>query len=215
MYTHGVHVLDKAYSDHLVPGIPDHLQLQLFPPRDRLLDEHLTYEAGGNSTARYGPQLLGIVDQPSAGTSHGVGRPYNNRVSEICCHNFCVFQSVDRGAPGNLDSQGVHGLLEDDPILAALDGVELHSNDFDLELIQNTCPGQFKAQVEAVLAAQIGQEGIRPLLFNDLSQAFYVQRLDVGCICRAWIGHNCGRVGVHKNYFVSQSLERLAGLVPE
>jgi len=40
--------------------------------------------------------------------------------------------------------------------------------------------GQLGAEVEPGLAAQIGQDGIRPLLFYDLGHPFQIEGLDIG-----------------------------------
>jgi hypothetical protein len=46
MHAHGVDVLDEADGDHLVLGVADDLQLQLFPAQHRFLDEDLVDQAG-------------------------------------------------------------------------------------------------------------------------------------------------------------------------
>ena len=155
MNSHGVHVLYEADGDHMILGIPDHLQLQLLPSCNRLLDEHLADQAGGNSPADHGPQLFGVIDQTASCSPHGVGRPDDHRVAEIQGYLFCVLHRIDRGALGYLDPQGVHSLLEDDPVFPPLNGIQLHPYDHNIELVQDACAGELKAQVEAVLPAQV------------------------------------------------------------
>jgi hypothetical protein len=41
VHPHWVEVLDRAHDDHVVHAIADHLELELVPALDRLLDEHL------------------------------------------------------------------------------------------------------------------------------------------------------------------------------
>ena len=206
MYAHGIHVLYEADGDHMILGVPDHLQLQLLPAGDRLLDQDLADQAGGNSPADHRPQLFSVIDQTASCSTHGVGRPDDDRVTQLQGHLFRILQSVDRSALGNLDPQGVHGILEDDSVLAPLDGIQLHPYDHNIELIQNACAGELKAQVEAVLPPQVWQQCIRPLLFDNLSQPLHIKRLNIGGISHPRIGHNGSWIGVDQDYFVSQGL---------
>ena len=53
VHPHGVYIFDETDRYHLVLGIPDHFQLQLFPAQNRLLHQHLVHQAcrkapGGN-----------------------------------------------------------------------------------------------------------------------------------------------------------------------
>lgn len=139
MDPHGVDVLYEADGDHMILGIPDHLQLQFIPTGYRLLDQHLADQAGSNSPAYNRPQLFSIIDQAAPSSSHSIGWPDDDRIAQLQSHLLCLFYSIDGKAPGNLNTKRVHGLLEDDSVLAPLDGIKFHSYDLDLELLQDAC----------------------------------------------------------------------------
>ncbi|OQB20091.1 MAG: hypothetical protein BWY13_01232 [Euryarchaeota archaeon ADurb.Bin190] len=212
MNPHSIHILDKADGDHLILGVADHLQLQFLPAQNRLLDQYLADEAGGNAPAGHSAQLLHIVDQAASRAAHGIGGADHHGIAQISCYSFGVLHAVDGGALGYLYPQIGHGLLEGDAILTPLYGIDLHPDHLHSEPVQDAGLCQLGAEVEAGLAAQIGQDGIRPLLFNDLSHSFQVEGLDVGDIGHGRIGHNSSRIGVDQNYPVAQPPQSLAGL---
>ena len=47
VHAHGVHVLDETDRDHLVLGVPHHLQFQFLPAQHRFLHQDLAHQAGG------------------------------------------------------------------------------------------------------------------------------------------------------------------------
>ena len=53
------------------------------------------------------------------------------------------------------------------------------------------------ARFSAGLAAQRGQDGVGPFLFDDAGGVLEVERLDVGGVGELGVGHDRGRVRVH------------------
>ena len=172
MDAHGVHVLDEADGDHLVLRVADHLELQLLPSEHRFLDQDLVHDADRQAPRRDGAELLHVVDHAAAGAAHGVGGPDDDRVAQLFRDFLRFLDRVGGIAPGHVNAQAVHGLLEGDAVLAALDGVRLDADDLHAEFVQHAGLVQFRGEVQAGLAAQVGEEGVGPLLFNDLCQWF-------------------------------------------
>ena len=71
---------------------------------------------------------------------------------------------------------------------------------------------QLHGQVEGRLAAEGGKDGVWPLDFDHLLQRLPGERLDVGAVGRAWIGHDRGRVRVHEHHPIAILAEGFAGL---
>ena len=46
MNTQGINVFNKAYGDHIVVRITNHLKLQLFPAKNRLFNQNLSHKTG-------------------------------------------------------------------------------------------------------------------------------------------------------------------------
>ena len=209
---HRIDVLDEADGDHLVVGIAHDLQLQLFPAQHRFLHQHLVDQAGGQAAGDDDPQFLQIFDQAAAGAAHRVGRADDDRIAELGGDLLGVFEGRDGGAARHLDAEAVHGLLEGDAVLAALDGVDVDADDLDPVALKDPGAIQFGGEVEARLAAEVGEDGIGALGGDDLFQGLDVERLDIGDIGGGRIGHDRRRVGVDQHDLVAEGAQGLARL---
>ena len=210
--TQRVDVLDEADGDHVVVGVANDLDLQLFPAQDGLLDQHLTHQRGGQTALTDDLQLFLVIDQTAAGAAHGVCRTQNDRIIQLLGDGQSLIHGVGHLAAGHLDAQLVHGLLELDAVLAALDGIDLHADDLHIVLVQHTGVVQLSAQVQTGLAAQVGQQGIGALLGNDLLQTLHIQRLNIGNISSLGVSHDGGGIGVDQHDLVTKLAQSLTGL---
>jgi hypothetical protein len=134
VHAHGVHVFDEADGDHLVFGVANDLQFQLLPAEHRFLDEDLADHAGRKAAAGYHAELLDVVDETAACAAHGVGRPDDDGIADLGGDLFRLLDAECRGAFGHVDPQPLHRFLEDDAVLALLDGVGLDADDTDAVL---------------------------------------------------------------------------------
>ena len=100
---------------------------------------------------------------------------------------------------GDLSATGDHQLLEDLPIFALVDGLEVGANQLDVVFLQDAVLVQFDRRVESGLAAQGWQDGIRPLLGDDRLDDLPGNRLDIGGIGEIGIGHDGGRIRVYQD----------------
>ena len=123
-----------------------------------------------------------------------------------------MFHRVRDLGSGHPDSEAVHGLLEFDPVLPTLDRVELHADDLNAEALQNACLRKLGTEVEARLAAQVREQRVRPLFFDDLCKPLHVERFDIGNVCHLRVRHDRRRIRVDENDPVSEPAKRLACL---
>ena len=72
VYAQRIDILNKAHCNHVVIGVTNHLQLQLFPAQYRFLYENLSYKAGLEASGAYSLQFFFIVNQAAAGAAHGI-----------------------------------------------------------------------------------------------------------------------------------------------
>ena len=207
-----VDILDEADGDHVVLGVPNHLQLQLFPAQDGLFHQHLAHHTGLQAPGAHRLQFFHIVYQTAAGAAHGVCRAQNHRIPQLVGDGQRLFHTVSHLAAGHLDAQTVHGFLKFNPILAALDGVHLHADHLHAVLVQDSLRRQLGAQVQSRLSAQIGQDGVRPLFGDNLLQPFHIQRFNIGDVRNSRIRHDGGRVGIHQHNLIPQLPQRLTCL---
>ena len=134
---HRVDVFDEADGDLVPLGVADHFQLQLLPSEGALFDQHLADQTGGEAAGDHFAQFFDVVDDAAAGAAHGVGRPEHHRVAEFGGDLLCLFDRVARFGLRHRHAELVHGLLEDDPVLAALDRVEVDADDLNVVFFQD------------------------------------------------------------------------------
>ena len=110
-----------------------------------------------------------------------------------------------------------HRVLEHLAVLRLGDGVRLGAEQLDAHLLQKAAFAQLHGKVQAGLAAEVGQQGVRTFLFDDLLHGFDGHRLDIDLVCHGLIGHDGGGVGVDEHDlqpFLAQGAARLrAGVV--
>ncbi len=212
MDAHGVHVFDEADGDHLVLGVADDFQLQFFPAEDGFLDQNLSDEACGNAAVGDRAQFFRVVDQPASGAAHGISWTNDHGVAQFIGDLLGLRYAIGRRAFGHINAQLSHRCLKGDAVLAALNGVHLDADDLYVVFFEHAGLGQLGTEVKSRLSAQVGQERVRALLGNDFGHARQVQRLDVGCIGHAGIGHDCGRIGIDQHDLEAQFPQGLAGL---
>ena len=212
MHPHRVHVLDEADGDHLVLGVAHHFQLQFLPAQHRFLDQDLAHHARRQPAAGDHAQFLHVIHVPAARAAQGVGRADDQRVAQLRRHLLGFLDAERRRAPRHVDPQLPHRLLENDPVLALLDRVGLHADNAHAVLGEHARFGELRREVQPRLAAQVGQQRVRPLLLDDLRQHRHRQRLDVGHVGHAGVGHDRRRIGVHQHDLEAEAAQRLAGL---
>src|SRR5699024_839930 len=105
---------------------------------------------------------------------------------------------------GHLDSKTCHGLLEFLSVLAALDGIYLNADYLYIVFVKNACCCQLRTQVQSGLSAQVREQRVWTLLFNNLCQTVYIQRLDIGNISSFRICHDSSRVGVYQHNLIAE-----------
>ena len=117
-------------------------------------------------------------------------------------------------ALGDLEADLLHGLPEELAVLRLVDDRERGPDHLDAVFFEDAGLRHGDRRVQARLAAQGGQQGVGPLLGDDLLHRLRGDRLDVGPVRRFGVGHDRRRVGVDEDDLVALLLQRLAGLGP-
>jgi hypothetical protein len=209
---HRIDVLDEADGDHLVLAVADDFELQLLPAENRLLDQDLSHQTRAQPTFDDGAELLHVVDEPAARTSHGVGRSNHAGQTDVGHALLGFLQAVRDLALRHLDPEAVHRVLERLSVLAALDRVDLNADHLDVVLLQHARLCELGGEVEPGLSSEIGEQRVRLLLLDHLGHGFQGQGLDVGGIRHPRIRHDGGGVRVRQHDLVAKAAQRLAGL---
>ena len=119
------------------------------------------------------------------------------------------WQTAQRGTspPMRLDD-----LLELQPVLAALDGLDVGADQLDAVALEHPALVQRDRGVQRGLAAQRGQDRVRALGGDHLLHELRGDRLDVGGVGELRVGHDRRRVGVDQRDADALVAQHPAGL---
>ena len=212
VHTEGIDILDEADGDHVILRVAHDLELKLLPAEDGFLDQNLADEAGLQTARADGAQLVHIIDKAAACAAHRVGGTQHHGISQLFRDGEGVVDGIGHFAAGHLDPQLVHGVLELDAVLAALDGIDIDADHLHIVFLEDAGLVQLRAQVQAGLSAEVRQQSVGTLLCDDLLQTLHIQGLDVGDVRRLGVGHDGGRIRVDEHNLISELPQGLACL---
>ena len=195
----GVEVLHVTDSDDVALVVAHDLILDFFPARDALFHKDLV---DGGKTEAVGAdlnELCLVRADAAAGAAHGEGRADNDGVADAVGAGQCVLQRLhDLGGDDGL-MQLLHRLLEQLTVLGAVDGLRLAGQQTDAAAVKVAGAGQLHGEVQAHLAAEVGQHGVGLLDVEDALHDLEGHRLDVNMVGHVGVGHDGSGVGVEQN----------------
>ncbi|MDQ0953966.1 hypothetical protein QFZ24_007889 [Streptomyces phaeochromogenes] len=218
VHAHGVEVLDGADDHDVVVLVAHQLQLVLLPAEDGLLQEHLGGRREREALPRDAAQLLLVVREAGAGAAHGEGGPDDDGVAaeRLDALDDVVHGVADDRAGGlavpDLLADGLDDVLEEVAVLALVDRLDVGADQLDTVLLQHSLLVHGDRGVEGGLPAERRQQGVRPLLGDDLLDELRGDRLDVRRVGDLRVGHDRRRVGVDEDDPQALGLEDAAGL---
>ena len=95
--------------------------------------------------------------------------------------------------------QLLHRLLEQLAVLGAVDGLGLAGQQTDAGAVEVAGAGQLHGEVQAHLAAQVGQHGVGLLDVEDALHDLEGHGLDINMVGHVGVGHDGRGVGVEQN----------------
>ena len=212
--SHGIEVLNAADHHHVVLQVAHHLQFELLPTDDRLLDQNLMGRAEIQPPLGQFLELLGIVGNAASRAAQSKGGTDNGRVAHLPDDLPGLLEVVGYPATRRLQADFLHGFLEKQPIFPHFYRFDLSSDQLDSLPVQYPSLRQRHRQVESRLPAHGRQQGVGPLLQDDGLHELRRQGLDVGPVSQLRVGHDGGGVGIDQHHLVTLGLEDLAGLGP-
>ena len=212
MDAHGVDVLHGADGDDVAGGVPHDLELDLLPAGDAPLDEHLAHPGQVDAPVGDLPQGGLVVGDAAAGAPQGIGGPDDDRIADAPGELHRGLHALHHVAGDAGLADGLHGVLEALAVLRLADGLRAGAQQAHAVLLQDALLVEVHGQVQPGLAAQGGQDGVGPLLGDDLLHAGQVQRLDIHVVGDVLVGHDGGGVGVDQHHLHALLLESAAGL---
>ena len=207
-----VEVLHVTHSDHVALVVAHDLVLDLFPAGDALFHKDLMDGGKAQAVGADLNELCLVLADAAAGAAHGEGRAHDDRVADAVGAGQSVFQRLhDLGGNDGL-VQLFHGLLEQLAVLGTVDGLGLAGQQTDAGAIQIAGAGQLHGQVQAHLAAEVRQHGVRLFDVQNALHDFQRHGLDVNMVGHIRVGHDGCGVGVQQNGLDALCLQGAAGL---
>ena len=138
MDAHCINIFNKTDGDHVVFGVTDNFQLQLFPADHGFFNQDLADETCRNAPAGDNAQLFQIINDAAASAAHGIGRPDDHRITKLGRNFFRLFDRNSRFAFGHFNAELVHSFFKSDPVFAPFNGIHLNTDHLHMVLLQNT-----------------------------------------------------------------------------
>ena len=212
VHAHRIEVLDRADDDDVVRLVAHHLELELFPAADRLLDQNAVHRRELDSVRSGRPQFFDVVRNSPTRPAQRERRADHQRIADAHRDLLRFVDGAGITRARHLDADSEHAVFEQLAVFGRLDRVVIRADQFDAVLLQNSGFPQRAGEVDPCLAANGGQEGVRLFAFDDLLERFRSQRLDVRSIGELRIGHDRRRIRVDEDDAIAFLFEGLAGL---
>ncbi len=165
------------------------------PSTDSSMSTSCTGDAARPS-AREPVEVLGRVRHARAQSTHRERRPDHHRQAQIGDRGVHLVHRVADGAARYVAPDGLHDLLELQPVLAALDRVDVGTDQLDAVALQHPVLVQGDGGVQRGLPAQGRQQRVGPLGGDHLLDELRGHRLDVGGVGELGVRHDRRRVRV-------------------
>ena len=212
MHPQRIEIFDRADDDDVVVGVAHHLQLVFLPTKDRFLDQHFRNGRQLQAAANHVVEFAPIVRHRRAAPSHGETRSQHAGQANHLEHFVGFGQIVHRPPAANLQPDLHHRLFEFFAILGLANDVGPGTDHLYPVFGQHAVLVQFHRQVQRRLAPQRRQQRVGPLGFDHPGNDFPGQRLDVGAIGHARIGHDRRRIRIDQHHLIAFFAQGFAGL---
>ena len=190
----GVEVFHGADGDDVRHRVAHDLELDLLPPGDGLLHEHLS-DGGETQPVRADfNELLHIGDDAAAGAAQGEGGPDDEREADFLGKCLGVRERRDDLRRDDRLANGEHRFLEELAVLRLVDGLGLGAQEPDVVLFKDAILRQLHRQRQTRLAAERTEEAVRLFLLDDAFQDRDRERLDINPVGHVIVGHDGGGV---------------------
>ena len=207
-----VDVLDRTHDDDVVRLVAHELELVFLPAEDRLLEENLGRDRGSQALAGDALEVFGSVSKTGAEAAHREGGANDEGVSELGGGRVALLHRVGDEGTCDLGTGALDDLFELLAVLAGADRVDRRADQLDVESLKNAHFGQCDGRVQRRLATQRGKQRVGALLLDDRGHDLRGDRLDVGGVGDARVGHDGRRVGVNEDDAQALLLEHAARL---
>ena len=191
VHPHRIEVFDRADDHHVVGGVAHHLQLELLPTEQGLLDQDLADRTGVEAAQANRSELFRVVGNAAAAAAQGErGANDAGVTADLVADGFGLLQGRGDAGRANIHANAAHGLFEEVPVFRLLDRLEVGADQLNAVLLQGAVLGEGHRQVQGGLPAHRGQQGVGALLLDHPANHIRGQGLDISAIRHVRIGHD-------------------------
>ena len=212
VHPHRVDVLDRADDDAVVVGVAHHLELELLPAGDRLLDEDLRHRRDLETACGERRELLAVGGEPAAAPTHRERGPHDQRVADRVPERQRLVDGGGGAGPRHIEPCLQHRVLEAAPVLGAVDRFERGTDQRDAEPVEIAGLRERDRDVQCGLAAERREQRIGAFPLADREDRPRRERLDVRAVGELGVGHDRRRVRVHQGHLEALAPQHLACL---
>ena len=205
-----VEILHVADRDAVVVAVAHHLELDLLPAPQGLLDEHLGRE--GERLAGDGLQLSLVLAETGTQAAQRVGGTQDHRVADLAGGGAGLLQVGGRVRLDRLDVDLVHALHEEFAVFGVDDGLHRGAEHLDAVGLEDTVLVELHAAVEGGLSAEGEQDPLRLLLLDHLLDEERRDGQEVDLIGNSLGSLDRGDIGIDENGLDALFAEGFQGL---
>ena len=210
--THRIEVFDRADDDAVVAMVANHFHLELFPADQALFDQQLAGGRGFEAALADGLEFFCVVGDATAGATERETRPDDRGKAEQPLDRPGLVERMRDARASRAQPDAGHGFLELLTVFGLVDGLGRGADQFAAVALEHAMAMQIERAIERGLASHRGKDGVGTLLVDDALDHLPGDRLDVGDIGRARVGHDRGRIAVDQDHPKAFLAQRLAGL---
>ena len=218
MDAHGVEILDRADDDDVVVMVAHHLELELLPALDGLLDQDLVGRRFREPVRHGADEFVASLRRAAARAAQREGRPDDDGQPDLAHDGLGLGERSRAAGTGHGRSDLEHRFLEELAVLGQPHRLLVGPDQAHVALFEHAPVGQREREVQSRLAADGRKDRVRPLLLDDAFEKLRSQRLDVGRVGQLRVRHDRGRIRVDEDDPVSlapQGADRLSSGIVE
>ena len=133
---HGIDVLDRADDDSVVGVVAHHLELELLPASDRLLDKDLGDGARDERAPRQRRELLTRRREPAPSPAERERRPDDHREPDLVPEGQRLLEGACDPGARHVQTRLRHRLLESAAVLRSMDRLQARADQLDTETLE-------------------------------------------------------------------------------
>jgi hypothetical protein len=193
--THRIEILDRADDDAVAGDVDHHLELVLLPAFEEALDQHLADRAHSKAAAGECLELLPLARDAATGAAECKCRPHDGRQADT----VELIGRRDDTTLGNGNARGRDSRAECEPVLCAMNRVDVGADQLDSEAGQHARFGELDGQIQRGLPTERRKQRIGTFAFDHLRDRVCVERLEIGRVGPFGVGHDRRRIGVDEH----------------